>query len=72
MVLCLALATAWRAAADDNPKPLPKNANKPIPLKSSGKSFRLYKSNQVKPLATPLNPLPKPGAKKPGKPKEKI
>jgi tetratricopeptide (TPR) repeat protein len=71
-VLLSVLMSFQTANADDNSKPLPMKENKPIPLKQTGKSFRLYKSNQVKPLATPLNPLPKPGAKKPGKSKEKL
>ena len=69
-VLLVSLLFSLAAMADDNATP--KKENKSIPLKRTGKSFRLYKLNQVKPLPTPLGPLPKRGEKKAGKPKEKI
>ena len=71
-LLLTMLAVPVSLWAEDSIKPLEKKDNKPIPLKKTGKNFRLYRANQVKPSETPMNPLPKPGEKKPGKKKEKI
>lgn len=72
VLLLTMLAAPASLLAADSIKPLENKDNKPIPLKKTGKNFRLYRADQVKPSATPLNPLPKPGEKKPGKKKEKI